>query len=809
MTRHQCLSFSNVHSRVTPGAFRFSNQSKRRGWRKKNEDYISSLSRKELLRRTSTPSISSTPSPVLENGSDSKDKPGVKDNVYEFLYNYFNFMLNVNVWCFPALYGIIILTWLCGCSGFQTSLSWFNSIIIVWAKGLSLGTLWWRSFIQMILVKGTSLLGTSWWRLIYIMTVLFNIGWFTRRDISRDFTNNAGCLVYAILERLLKASLQLTAVLIVIIRGIIRIGEMFPIYPVLLLLVPTAYGYSSSNNVITDNKLVIMVVFGVVFLLMSGRGRGSRRNIVASLGRGRGRVIERLGRHMPSFSGRTRNSTRNNLSDMEEGHGGHAQESEPMDTDSPPAARGKKVKFSQRGNPPMSADDKKKDGHRAPGGKKPAASRFVEKHLRDKDPLPSPFDQSSEANNHVAKITKGLAATIQELKKVASEIGEAYKHPFNTKHSSAKSHYTDPAYIGTNLNDAEILFLSSFPPDDQSLETRGIFHTFRSAWDEESRTMKDVNQDSLPLNPSVNKFFGKFAEIMSTEFDVGMGTARKICKQISVWVDILPITLPYDSANNNGTDLYNTTRADADEHSEALILGIINNLKPHLKCIVIIGKEAFDFAEKMQLANKIPDHIKIINHSPISHPTKMFKYGLTKREAYWTYECLRDALDYLVPQTLKTPSNKEFWERVSDTFEERRKDDNTGCFIFKGSDDRTGADLFYTLGHTEMIELIRKYPEGSIPKSFPTFQDFIADPIHVFRELEVEMIWFENHDYSKKYGVQDEGLMENWVARAKDLQQEEWRVGVRAKRTSQHNERCGFVSSNRSDAFNAMAEYYP
>ena len=71
------------------------------------------------------------------------------------------------------------------------------------------------------------------------------------------------------------------------------------------------------------------------------------------------------------------------------------------------------------------------------------------------------------------------------------------------------------------------------------------------------------------------------------------------------------------------------------------------------------------------------------------------------------------------------------------------------------------------------------------------------------------MIWFEDHDYySNEFGVQDESLMENWVAHAKGLQQEGWRVGVRAKRTSQHNARGGFVSSSRSDAFDAIAEMY-
>ena len=104
-----------------------------------------------------------------------------------------------------------------------------------------------------------------------------------------------------------------------------------------------------------------------------------------------------------------------------------------------------------------------------------------------------------------------------------------------------------------------------------------------------------------------------------------------------------------------------------------------------------------------------------------------------------------------------------------------------GCYIFKGTDMLTNVVLFYARTYTNMRTLISE-SGGSIPKSFPKFRDFQDNHIRENLELRMEMIWFEDHDYSKDFGVQNKTAMASWVARSDILRTKELRAEDQAKR---------------------------
>ena len=287
---------------------------------------------------------------------------------------------------------------------------------------------------------------------------------------------------------------------------------------------------------------------------------------------------------------------------------------------------------------------------------------------------------------------------------------------------------------------------------------------------------------SPPQNPSVFEFFNKVANIISLEYDVGLVTATKIWTQISLWVDFIPITLDADSADNGGTKLFKDTKKACSPHSKEYIRGILQNL-PNVKCIIVLGNEAWGFVQEMRKDHMISPDIKIFQHSPVMHPTHILKGGVTQREARWFYECIRDTINYLVDgPASKVVSKDTLQNNVRTVFVNCVKDDYKGNFIYRGIDN--GKLLFIVRGYEEMKKLIRSYPGGSIPDEFPTFGEFVASDVNFeFRDLEIELVWFEDHDYSLEFGVHNERDMKAWVRKAKEMRGDEWTEKERQRKT--------------------------
>ena len=413
---------------------------------------------------------------------------------------------------------------------------------------------------------------------------------------------------------------------------------------------------------------------------------------------------------------------------------------------------------------PSSAEQRERSGHRAPRGKQ-RKHTFLYKHLIKKDTLPS-LDQSSSNTNHLSTLIKGikgLLPTVSELTKIANGI--------NKKQNAEFCHADCNA---TDINHTELLIIGNFPPSGYLHHLHGILSTWVTVGYNMANGTKDKESRNIPpANCSIHEFFRTFANIMSIEYGVSFAAALIICIQISVWVDILPISLKFDSADDKSkSSIYNKTRKKTDSFSKKYIQGLINNL-PNLKCLIILGDEAYKFVQEMQAEGMIPKDIKIFQHSPLIHPTKLLKWGASKREAYWFYECITKTLAHLVnAEPSKQVPKDVLQDKVRHVFPDRQPDSVKGCFIYKAYVGNTV--LFITRGYEELTELIRSYKNGSIPDSF-NYEDILnSGSRYLFRGLELELIWFDQHDYSEDFGVLNEARMKQWVMKAKKIRDKGW-----------------------------------
>ena len=141
---------------------------------------------------------------------------------------------------------------------------------------------------------------------------------------------------------------------------------------------------------------------------------------------------------------------------------------------------------------------------------------FIQRHLRnrDRDPLPSNLDQSSEANDHTSMRTQGLDNVIGALTKIAEGI---------------QQYFCNADCNSTNLNNVKVLVVGHFPPDDQNIGIRGMLHTWiTTTFNMQSRSVEEESHNVPPQNPSIHEFFRTVSHIMSIQYGIAMDVASKV-----------------------------------------------------------------------------------------------------------------------------------------------------------------------------------------------------------------------------------------------------------------------------------------
>ena len=457
---------------------------------------------------------------------------------------------------------------------------------------------------------------------------------------------------------------------------------------------------------------------------------------------------------------------------------------------------------------------------------------FLRRHLIKKKDLP-PMDQSSEKNDHRSKLSEGLEEIVKLIMDKATEMRN------NGDYDGA--HFCHLDFNGTDINHGGLFLIGNFAPGGGEFEHHkyGILSTCEKV----RGIIESIN--GTPTNCSIHQFFAALAQIMSIEYGVDVDVAMKICLEISYWVDILPITLPAkaadavngkaedseaedsegddneeddneeededdsdsegdESSEDDGDDsnsddseadgleeddssassaaaasltLYQQARKKTDALSKQYIKGLIKKRRP--KVIVTLGAEPFKFINEMTVEDLCG--AKIFQHSPNIHPTRMLKFGANRQEGAFLYECISLSLAHLIGVPTPRLPMKEYRAKARSLFINHDMTSEKGCYIFKGTDMLTNVVLFYARTYTNMRTLIRENG-GSVPSTFPKFRDFQDNHIRENLGLRMEKIWFEDHDYSKDFGVQDKTAMASWMARSDILRTKELRAEEQARR---------------------------
>jgi len=401
------------------------------------------------------------------------------------------------------------------------------------------------------------------------------------------------------------------------------------------------------------------------------------------------------------------------------------------------------------------------------------SSSYSKRHIRDKEAVPTTQDNSSAKTTFLRDKTAGLESfnkLIEDAKGIR-ERKEGKGRFAGAQACSGDTNSTEPE------KHVEVLGVGHFPPPKEEPHEYGTLSTWADDVDEEGvATRKSLN--CLPLNSSIHTFFSLMAIILAIQYDINPEVANSICMEISAWIDILPIILPATAAdkdkkkNKFGRENYVNIRNKTDEHSMQYILDIIKQL-PNLKYIIVLGEEAWLFMQKMEKKNLLGD-IKIIQHSALPHPTRILKHGVTQREAYWFYECINELFACLIGQPPKPFSRKT----ALNIFGNRNNGDTSGCYIYKGWYD--GSLLFIARSLKDLRTMvinaggsIREHTQEELEaeeKKWPTVTAMSKESgkTFVYRGLEIEQIWFLNHDYKdEKFGKKDSPKLEAWRAHAK------------------------------------------
>lgn len=416
-----------------------------------------------------------------------------------------------------------------------------------------------------------------------------------------------------------------------------------------------------------------------------------------------------------------------------------------------------------------SREAKTQTGHKAPEGKQSNTAdgpTFLQRYLLHKWKFTN-LDQRSTANNYTSVFTEGLENdVIQHLTTIATYLNQTFKE--------ASAHLCNADSNSTMMDRIKVLFWGSYAPDHEDAHTQGILSTWvTTGFDHESRsTNTEPCSNGKQRNPSIHQFYLTISLIMSIEYGIPFDVAYQIWNEISAWVDSIQLTLPNKSSNNGGTKLYKKAKEMTAQYTMKYIRCLIGNI-PNLECIVVLGNEAFDFFNMMKKEGMIPAYIKIIQNHPIIHPSKLLAFGASLREAHWMYMSIVGTLSHLVGASAPDEVSKN---NIHLAFINRNSDDERGSFIYKASVNVGGVDtvLFVTRGYSEVKRVIRSWG-GSVPEEFPTFKEIVGyNGNYEFRELTLELIWYEDYDCTQKFGVHNERDMKAWVKKAKKIRGNEW-----------------------------------
>ena len=210
---------------------------------------------------------------------------------------------------------------------------------------------------------------------------------------------------------------------------------------------------------------------------------------------------------------------------------------------------------------------------------------------------------------------------IEELERVAGELNEFFIR--------AESKALALKYI-------KILVLFHFPPNNQNMERTGVLFP--------------NGTNRIPINPTMEEFFGLVTTVITEQFEVTPRLARIIAMNSFVVVSAIPITLPHDAAGKaTGTAEYEKYEKARDRSEEASVRHVKSAIRESgATHAIILGSYPWKFYKKHQ---SIFDSITVLQKFSLIHPSSLRRTvrnnTASDRQAFELSLCLNNTFAHL------------------------------------------------------------------------------------------------------------------------------------------------------------------
>jgi hypothetical protein len=200
--------------------------------------------------------------------------------------------------------------------------------------------------------------------------------------------------------------------------------------------------------------------------------------------------------------------------------------------------------------------------------------------------------------------------------------------------------------------------------------------------------------------------------------------------------------------------------------------------------------------------------VKFLQHSPIAHPTKQLKFGLTIKQRHWSYQTITDMLTHILQENRVKVTSEE--AMILSEHRTNNNGDTHGNYVYYGF--FKGERILIGRSCAHFLQLLRDVYVSTGPfESQGTLLE-TEDRSGDIDGLEVKLVWYTKyndelmeHDYrGLQFGYQfplGNEIMKDWMKVAGEKQRKRLVGNVERKRRPERNDASSAIRDNSAAFF--------
>jgi len=267
-------------------------------------------------------------------------------------------------------------------------------------------------------------------------------------------------------------------------------------------------------------------------------------------------------------------------------------------------------------------------------------------------------------------------------------------------------------------------------------------------------------RNNSPQNATAWALTKALTVTLHEQYGIHMNRALVLSVHLILWVNILPITLPSDSAGSTSSTNadYKTLRDECDKHAKVYIRDVL--IQSGVTRAVIMGSHVREYVDDNPEA--IPSHVEVLQKCDVVHTSKIAMGGATEREVY----DLLNTLSIIIADILgEAPKPNISVERITSYFltqYDSSLPEGSSRVFYRG---KIGEKEVMTAHSRKAFEaLLRKELKINITEKHPFPPQRDIETGADFRGLTLELVPFYEFDHTTdKFGTIDCEELRDWV----------------------------------------------